>query len=254
MADRPLILISNDDGVYAPGLIALREAVADLGEVITVAPLTEQSAGSHSLTLSRPLRHRKVGPGVHSIDGTPADSIYVALFHETLLPRRPDLVLSGINHGPNLGSDVFYSGTVAAAREASLRGIPAIAFSNGGGLEMTEAAVMARGLVARLLAATLPPGQAPLLSVNFPPTPPKGVRATRLGRRLYDEVVIVRQDPRGRDYLWIGGPEARHETVAGSDTEAYDEGFVSVTPLHNEGTHAEHLGIAAWVAGEGQGA
>src|SRR5688500_9165878 len=138
MGDRPLILVSNDDGVYAPGLAALREAVAELGEVVTVAPLTEQSAGSHSLTLSRPLRHREVAPGVHAIDGSPADCIYVALFHESMLPRRPDLVLSGVNHGPNLGSDVFYSGTVAAAREASLRGIPAIAFSNAGGMKMDE--------------------------------------------------------------------------------------------------------------------
>jgi 5'-nucleotidase len=249
MADRPLILVSNDDGVYAPGLIALREAVADLGEVVTVAPLTEQSAGSHSLTLSRPLRHREIAPGVHSIDGTPADCIYIALFHEHLLQRRPDLVLSGINHGPNLGSDVFYSGTVAAAREASLRGIPAIAFSNGGGVPMGEVAALARRLVTRLLAATLPPGQAPLLSVNVPAPPIRGIRATKLGRRLYDEVVVVRQDPRGRDYLWIGGPKARHELVEGSDTEAFDAGYVSVTPLHNEGTHAEHLGIAAWVAG-----
>src|SRR5690606_17768279 len=143
MAERPLILLSNDDGVAARGLRTLREALLAIGDVVTVAPATEQSANSHSLTLSRPLRHREVEEGVHSIDGTPADCIYVALYRERFLPRWPDLVVSGINHGYNLGTDVFYSGTVAAAREGALRGIPSIAFSLGPKGSFEEAAEVA---------------------------------------------------------------------------------------------------------------
>ena len=127
VTDRPLILLSNDDGVNARGLRALRDALVVLGRVIVVAPTSEQSASSHALTLHRPLRHRVVDEDVHSVDGSPADSVYVALYRADLLPRWPDLVVSGINRGYNLGTDVYYSGTVAAAREAALRGVPAMA-------------------------------------------------------------------------------------------------------------------------------
>jgi 5'-nucleotidase len=248
--ERPLILVSNDDGVRARGCVRLREAMAQVGDAYTVAPEREQSANSHSLTLHRPLRHRQLEEGVHAIDGTPADCVYVALYHGTLLPRRPDLVVSGINSGPNLGSDTHYSGTVAAAREGALRGIPSIAFSNFGDLDLDIAGDIAAKIARRLLSATQPPGSPVLLNVNFPPTPPKGVRATRLGRRLYADEVLVRNDPRGREYIWIGGPGARHEHFEGSDTEAIEDGYVSVTPLMIDVTHAEHLGLAAWVASE----
>ncbi len=252
MSERPLILLSNDDGVAARGLRTLREALLGIATVVTVAPALEQSAGSHSLTLSRPLRHREVDEGVHSIDGTPADCIYVALYRERFLPRWPDLVVSGINHGYNLGSDVFYSGTVAAAREGALRGVPSIAFSLGPKGSFDEAAKVAARMCARMLAT---PGgrrgeRGALLSVNFPPEAPyRGVRATRLGRRVYLDEVTVRADPRGKEYYWIGGPGARHEPLEGSDTEAVDEGFVAVTPLVLDATCPDELGLAAWVSG-----
>lgn len=252
---RPLILQSNDDGVYAPGVRLLRAALLEIADVVTVAPLFEQSANSHSLTLARPLRHREVD-GLQAIDGTPADCIYVALYRQHFLPRWPDLVVSGINHGYNLGTDTFYSGTVAAAREGALRGVPAIAFSLGGpGGSMEAAAAKAAELVRRFLATPRAPGgPTPLLNVNFPAgrTEYAGVRATCLGRRLYDEDVVLREDPRGHEYFWLGGPNARHEKVPGSDTEAVDEGFVSVTPLRLDTTQADHMAVAAFVAGDGE--
>ncbi len=253
MAARPLILLSNDDGVHARGLRSLREALGLIADVVTVAPTDEQSAGSHSLTLSRPLRHRMLDDDLHGIDGTPADCIYVALYRERFLPRWPDLVVSGINHGFNLGTDIFYSGTVAAAREGALRGIPAIAFSLGPKGSFDEAAKVATVLCARMLDR---PGiregdRGVLLNVNFPPSLPyRGVRATRLGRRVYHDEVTVRTDPRGKEYYWIGGPGAHpHEPLEGSDTEAVDDGWVSVSPLLLDATEPDDLGLAAWVAG-----
>ncbi|MFW5876521.1 MAG: 5'/3'-nucleotidase SurE [Myxococcota bacterium] len=251
MADRPLILVSNDDGVRVPGIQALREALLDVGRVVVVAPEREQSAGSHAITLSRPLRHRRLDEDVHAIDGTPVDCIYVALHHERLLPRRPDVVVSGINHGANLGLDVFYSGTVAAAREAALRRIPSIAFSMVGHHgDVKPLAAMAHDMVVRLLETTSRSGESVLLNVNFPSGEPQGVRATCLGRRHYAEGVDVREDPRGREYFWIGGPGgARNEPVEGSDTEAVEEGRVSVTPLLLRATDRAGLGVAEFVAG-----
>ena len=249
MTARPLILASNDDGIEARGLLTLREALLDFADVVTVAPRFEQSGKSHSITLHEPLRYIDHGGGLHSIEGTPADCVYVALFREGLLPHRPDVVVSGINHGANLGSDVFYSGTVAAAREAALRRIPAIAFSQLHGGEMDRAAVLAARMVKTFLDTKLDHGDTPLISVNFPPGNAKGVRVTRLGRRVYAEGVDVRVDPRGREYFWIGGPGGvTHEECLGSDTEAVDEGFVSMTPLHLEATHHDHLALArSWM-------
>ena len=249
MSDRPLILVSNDDGVAAAGLIALREALTSFADVYTVAPQLEQSAKSHSITLHHPLRFHEVEPRVWAVDGTPADCVYVAFFLADLLPRRPDLVVSGINHGPNLGNDVHYSGTVAAAREGTLRGVPSIAFSNSSS-DMEGAAQYAKRFCKQLLGATAPEGQAVLLNVNFPPVPPKGIRATRLGLRLYADEVEVRDDPRGRHYLWIGGPgHVKSHPVEGADTEALDEGLISITPLSIEATQPDHMGVAAYVAG-----
>jgi 5'-nucleotidase len=242
---RPLILASNDDGIEARGLLSLREALLDFADVVTVAPRFEQSGKSHSITLHEPLRYVDHGGGLHSIEGTPADCVYVALFREGMLPNRPDLVVSGINHGANLGSDVFYSGTVAAAREAALRGIPAIAFSQLAGGDMDRAATIAARMVKTFLEAEIDHGDTPLLSINFPPGRAKGVRVTRLGRRVYAEGVDVREDPRGREYFWIGGPGGvTHEECLGSDTEAVDEGYVSMTPLQLEATHHPHLDLA----------
>ncbi len=252
MSDRPLLLVSNDDGVDAPGNIALREALATFADVYTVAPETEQSAKSHSITLHHPLRFREVEERIWAVDGTPADCVYVAFFLKDLLPRRPDLVVSGINHGPNLGNDVHYSGTVAAAREGALRGVPSLALSNTSS-NMQGAAQYAKRFCKQLLELTAPEGQAVFLNINFPARPPKGIRATRLGFRLYSDGVEVRDDPRGRHYLWIGGPgKVKHELVEGADTEALDDGYISVTPLSIEATLPDHFGVAAYIAGPTQ--
>jgi 5'-nucleotidase len=243
---RPLILLSNDDGVHARGLRAMARALAQLGDLYVVAPEREQSASSHRITLAGPLRHRELGDNVHAVDGTPADCVYVALNLQGLLPRRPDLVVSGINHGFNLGMDVVYSGTVAAAREGALRGLRAIAFSADPAADLAQVAEHARPLVERML--TLP---APLLfNVNYPSTPPRGVLATRLGRRDYHDVVEARTDPRGRSYYWIGGPVSSHDAAEGADTAAVDSGYVSVTPLALELTNQAQIGLAAHLSGQ----
>lgn len=250
VTSRPLILVSNDDGFDAEGCVALRTALSCFADVITVAPRYEQSAKSHAISLHHPLRHVEHEEGVHSVDGTPADCVYIALFRPDLLPRRPDLIASGINHGPNLGSDVHYSGTVAAAREGALRGVPAIAFSTMAPRREFEAqAEAAANICERVLQATLPTDQVCLLNVNFPEGPIAGILPTCLGPRLYAEGVEVREDPRGREYYWIGGPGApTHGEMRGSDTDAVDRGFASVTPLSIDSTKASHVGLAKWAS------
>lgn len=250
MTDRPLILLSNDDGVHAKGIRTLEAVLSRIAEVVVVAPLHEQSAKSHALSLAAPLRHRVID-GFHAVDGTPADCIYVALYKTELLPRRPDLVVSGINHGYNLASDTFYSGTVAAAREGALRGIPSIAFSHGSGPggSFEAASEVALGIVGRML-ATQRSGPTPLVNVNFPAgrSEYRGVVTTRLGQRAYDDSVIGRKDPRGVDYYWIGGPNAHHERIEGTDTAAVDDGFVSITPLVLDATSDRHLELVTVLA------
>jgi 5'-nucleotidase len=227
---RPLVLLSNDDGYRSRGLQALRVALTELAEVVVCAPDTEQSAASHSLSLHRPLRLFEHGDGVFSVDGTPADSVYVALHAGMrILPRKPDAVVSGMNLGVNLGDDVFYSGTVAAAREGALKGIPSLALSGELDVDAQAASQLGARLVSALLATAR--GETLLLNVNVPSGKSWPVRATRLGARIYRDEVDFRRDPRGREYLWIGGPGAEHRAVAGSDTEAHDQGIVSVTPL-----------------------
>lgn len=242
---RPLVLLSNDDGYAADGLRALAKALSVHARVIVCAPESNQSATSHSLSLHRVLRLREVETDVFSVDGTPADCVYVALHSEgRVLPRKPDLVVSGMNHGLNLGFDVFYSGTVAAAREGALRGIPAIAVSADHKAERAAAAELGAKLAFALLAEHgKVKGKTPLFNVNIPPGQTWGVRPTRLGARLYSEDVVFRKDPRGHEYLWIGGAGVRHDLVPGSDTEAYDEGFASVTPLTLDLASAEHRDV-----------
>ncbi|MDP3276364.1 MAG: 5'/3'-nucleotidase SurE [Deltaproteobacteria bacterium] len=244
--NRPVILVSNDDGVHASGIAALASALESLGDVYVVAPDTEQSARSHAITLTRPLRLRSVRERVFSVDGTPADSVYVALHHRDLLPLRPSLVVSGVNHGLNMGSDVFYSGTIAAAREAALRGIDSLAVSTPGDGDVSLAAKIALDVAAKLLrqaltrAASQP---ASLWNLNVPRGPEiLGVKITRQGERIYDEMVEVRADPRGRPYLWIGGPTVRHPTLEGADTTAFDQGWASLTPLTIDATHGQEIG------------
>jgi 5'-nucleotidase len=246
---RPLIVLSNDDGVHAEGIHALRRALAPIARVIVMAPEREQSASSHRITLSRPLRHRMIAEDVHAVDGTPADCVYIALNLPGLLPRRPDLVLSGINHGFNLGMDVVYSGTVAAAREAALRGYVAMAISAEPGADMPRAARDTVPLVERALVLRKQRQAGLLLNVNHPREASRGVRPTRLGRRDYHDVVEVRTDPRGRDYYWIGGPVSSHEDSEGVDTATIDRGYISVTPLSLELTGASDMHAAASIAG-----
>jgi len=252
---RPLVLLCNDDGHLANGLRVLHRALTTFADVVVCAPETEQSTTSHSLTLSRPLRLRQPEPGIFAVDGTPADCVYVALNGGTrILSHTPDLVVSGMNHGLNLATDVFYSGTVAAAREGALRGIPAMACSADVGADPIASAALcaklARGLIELAPVSPAEGGvdrppfrrkvPAPLINVNVPPGSSWEVVATRLGLRLYNDLVEFRTDPRGRDYLWIGGDgAARHEHLAGSDTDAYDGGQVSVTPLMLDLTSAE---------------
>lgn len=249
--DRPLILITNDDGAHALGIRALREAVLPFGDVVLVAPTYEQSGMSHAITIDRPLRHIDLGDGMHSIDGTPADCVYLALFEQRFLPRRPDLVLSGINHGGNLGTGVFYSGTVAGAREGAMRGIPAMAFSLVGraDLDFAPAAAFAGKMVERFFQCEPPTGQAMLLNINVPSSVPQGVRITRVGQQIYEENVIPRRDPGGREYFWIGGRAKDSGKVENSDAAAVAEGFVSVTPIELEATKVDHEGMAAFLAG-----
>ena len=232
---KPLALLANDDGHASRGIRALREALLSAGfEVIIAAPETEQSASSHALTLHRPLRLRNVEPGVFAVDGTPADCVYVALHAaDRVLPRTPDVVVSGLNHGLNLGQDVFYSGTVAAAREGALRGIPALATSAHPRADVEVASEACARVARALVGAGGGARRAPLLNLNFPRGYVRGaaIRPARLGARIYDELVDFRTDPRGREYFWLGGPGVRHEPEPGTDTEAYDAGVASITAL-----------------------
>ena len=231
MSVPPRILVSNDDGHHAEGLRALAEAMQPLGEVWVVAPEQEQSASSHAISIHRPLRIREVGERRFAIDGTPTDCSYLAV-NQIMRERRPALMVSGLNHGPNVADDVTYSGTVAAAMEASLIGVPAIAFSlvSRPPHDFTAAARFARGLAAAALAETLPSHL--LINVNVPAGEPKGYAITRLGKHSYGTDVIEKTDPRGRKYYWIGGNEYQHEDIPGSDCNAvFGEKLISVTPL-----------------------
>lgn len=232
----PLVLLANDDGYASPGLRAMRASLLGAGaKVIVLAPEAEQSASSHALSLHRSMRLREVEPDVFALDGTPADCVYVALHAGTrVLPRRPDLVVSGINNGMNLGQDAFYSGTIAAAREGALRGIPALATSAHLSLPLGPVADLGTRIAFELLDEAGKRGtrlRGTLVSLNVPERWNGELRATRLGARIYDEIVDFRRDPRGREYLWLGGPGVRHERDAGTDTDAYDDGAASITPL-----------------------
>lgn len=241
------ILISNDDGISAKGLVALVKAIEPLGEIWVVAPEHEQSATSHSLSLHRPLRIRKHDERWYGIDGTPADCVYLAINH-LMKEQLPVLVLSGINHGPNLADDVIYSGTVAAAMEGCILGLPAIAFSlaTRRNFEFEHAAQFAQSVVKTALASKLPKRM--LLNVNMPAGPVGGYEVTRLGRHTYNADVIEKEDPRGRRYYWIGGTGYEHEKEAGTDvTAVLDERRASITPLMLDLTEHQFMNpLRAW--------
>lgn len=225
------ILATNDDGIFSEGLKVLAEALAEVGEVTVVAPDREQSASGHSLTLNRPLRIQKVREHWFTVDGTPTDCVNLGV-QGLLKEEPPDLVVSGINFGLNMGNDVTYSGTVSAAFEANLHQLPGIAFSQevGEGFSFSRSAAFARKLLSELLIAGPLPRDL-LLNINFPVQAPRGVRWTRLGKRRYLQTVVEKVDPKGRKYYWIAGtPE--WELEEGTDHEALTSGLISVTPLH----------------------
>ena len=227
-----VILLSNDDGIQSEGLHALERSFAELGEVYTVAPDREQTSMSHALTLHRPLRVHELAPRRFAVDGTPTDCVKLAL--TGLLAVKPDLVVSGINKGPNLGDDIIYSGTVSAAIEGTLLGIPSIATSVAalGEFQFEPAAEFTLALARHILDVGMPLNT--LLNVNVPALPKdalKGWRVTRQGKRHYSEQVIERVDPRGKKYYWIGGDNMGFTRDQDTDCMAVHEGYISVTPL-----------------------
>ena len=243
------ILVTNDDGYLAHGIQVLADAARQLGDVRVIAPDREQSATSHSLTLHYPLRVRQPREDVQTVDGTPTDCVVLALGE--LLGEKPDFVLSGVNHGPNLGDDVLYSGTVAAAMESTILGIPSIAISYTGA-EPTAIAQW-RDPLARLLEQLLTRGDFPaetLLNINLPAVAPddaQGVRITTLGRRAYVGSLTRAKDPNGKEYYWIGGGESRWWGGPEVDFRAVHNGFISITPLHLDLTNYKLLErIESW--------
>ena len=252
-ADRPLVLLANDDGIDAAGLVALACALDGLGTLAVVAPFEEQSAVGHAITIRTPMRvhtwrfEGACGPvWARAVTGTPADCVKIAV--QKLLPRRPDLVVSGINHGPNTAVNVMYSGTVSAATEATILGIPAIAVSHGDWrpTDFEAAGRTARALAERVLADGLPPGV--LLNVNVPGGPePRGMRTTRQARSRWEEAFEERRDPFDRPYYWLGGRFVDLDDGTDTDTAAVADGYVSVTPLHIDLTaHAALDHVRAW--------
>jgi 5'-nucleotidase len=233
-----LILVTNDDGVHAPGLAALAAALDDLGEVWVVAPEREQSACGHALTLHRPVRVHELSERRFAVNGTPSDCVNLGVLG--FLPERPALIASGINHGSNLGDDVTYSGTVSAAMEGTLLRVPSIAISLLDGGDLAAAGRAARLVAMRTLVEGLPPKT--LLNVNVPATAPRGLRFTRLGHRVYSEKIVEQVDPRGRTHYWLGAGPPEWEALDGTDMGAVHEGFVSVTPVHLDLTN--HRGLA----------
>jgi 5'-nucleotidase len=249
---RPLILITNDDGYRAQGLLALREAVKDLGDVMVIAPDRERSACGQAITIKGPLTVEKIDDTTFAVDGTPADCVILAL--ASLLATKPGVVLSGINRGANLGDDVYYSGTVGGAREAAFWGLPAGACSlvtRGRPIDFTEAAKHSRRLCEILLSTPPPPGV--LLNLNVPDGPAseiRGVKVTRQGMRGHASGVSLTKDSRGRTFHWIAEPFDKWDAADGDDMGAIRAGYVSVTPLGKDTTsHGDLDSLARLLAG-----
>lgn len=231
-----LILVSNDDGIRSEGIQKLASALSRIGTVYVVAPDRERSAASHSLTLHRPLRVEQVGPRQYAVDGTPTDCVTLAV--NGILPAKPDLVFSGINKGGNLGEDVTYSGTVSAAMEGTLLGIPSVAISlaTKDAFDFRGAASFAARLARHIIKKGLP--RDTLLNVNVPQVKTvKGHRITIQGKRFFTDVVVEKVDPRGKKYFWIGGGMQRWEGGAESDFHAVSKGYISITPVHLDMTN-----------------
>ena len=239
---KPLILVSNDDGIYSDGIRTLARHLKVLGKVIVVAPDQERSAASHSLTLHRPLRVKKLGADMYAVDGTPTDCITIGV--KEILPRRPDIIVSGINKGANLGDDVHYSGTVSAALEGAIMGIQGIALSmmtrEKDGFD--DASRFAGRLTRKVLKEGLPTGV--ILNVNFPPVAAgkiRGFQFTKQGKRNYGDIIAERIDPRGRKYYWVGGDQEGFENIPGSDCNAILSNYISITPIRVNLTDHQYL-------------
>ena len=250
---RPLILITNDDGYRAPGLLALREAVKDLGDVIVIAPDRERSACGQGITIKGPLTVEKIDATTFAVDGTPADCVILALAN--MLTTKPSVVLSGINRGANLGDDVYYSGTVGGAREAAFWGLPAAACSlvtRGKPIDFTEAAKHSRRVCEILL--TTPPPEGVLLNLNVPDgsaSEIKGVKITRQGMRGHASGVSLTKDARGRTFYWIAEPFDKWDAADGDDMGAIRAGYVSISPLGKDTTsHAAMDSLVRVIAGK----
>ncbi len=244
---RPLVLCSNDDGIDAPHLVALADRIEEFADVLVVAPERQRSAASHAITLHKPLRLTEIRRGRYSLSGTPVDCVYLGVLK--LCDRPPAVVVSGVNDGFNLGSDVFYSGTVAAAVEGALRGAAGIACSLspdatdvdhaiGFAVEVVRAAISQPHLVAA--------ARGTVLNVNMPGTGSDQYQWTTLGRRIYGDDVAERRDPRGRPYYWVGGGPVGHDDVEGSDCVAIARGWNSITPMHLDLTDRGRLAEPPW--------
>lgn len=249
-----LILVTNDDGVHSAGLAVLAGALSKHGRVVIVAPDRERSAIGHALTLHSPLRAELIQPDIYAVDGTPTDCVNLGI--HGLFNGRPDLVVSGINRGANMGEDVTYSGTVSAAMEATLMGVPAFAVSldllSAEPAAYAAAADFASNLASVVIRQGLPDDT--FLNVNVPVGSPRGVRITRQGKRRYEETVVEKTDPRGRKYYWIGGGQCQFEPIAESDFVALAEGFISVTPLHLDLTNYRSFdALREWQTAAGGG-
>lgn len=239
------ILISNDDGIDSPGIHCLAEHLKDIGHVTVVAPHRERSTAGHSLTLHKPLRCTEVKTNFFAVTGTPADCIYMAL--KKILKSKPDIIVSGINRGANLGNDVYYSGTVAAAREGAYCGIKALALSlvidhskDDKSVHFETAAAFAKSFVPQMMSHKF--SRDHVINVNVPNVPAaqvKGSKLSKLGERHYQDIVTLGLDPRGRPYYWVGGNYQGFENIPGSDCVHVDQGYISITPLKIDSTDYE---------------
>lgn len=230
-----MILLTNDDGFYSEGVQILRQHLEDLAEVFIVAPDREKSATSLSLTLHRPLRVKRIQQNTYAVDGTPADCVYLAL--QKLLPRKPSLLISGLNHGPNVGQqDISYSGTVAGAIQGTFLGISSVAISvlhdQNKQYAFEFSARVAYGLAGKLMDSKLPPGIS--LNVNIPPPPVKGMKVVKLGQKRYNPEIIQKKDPRQNTYYWIGTGIPQAIGDKNSDVNAIKQGYITVTPLQTD--------------------
>ena len=237
MNQKVRILVTNDDGIHAEGITALENALREIGDVFVVAPASEMSGAAHSLTLARPLRIRQIDERHWTVDGTPTDCVLLALNQILTTEQMPNICVSGINHGPNLGDDATYSGTVAGALEATILGVPGLAFSlvSSRTHDFTESAKIAKILTQKALADGIPKGT--LLNINVPKGIPKGIKVTSQGFKDSRPIVSEHIDPRGKPYYWIGEQRDGFHAGDNTDFEAIHEGYVSVTPMRADLTN-----------------